>query len=70
VDALVHLDEAIAHQRAKLMAVASRLNPRLTPEDVLSPADFPELAQDPLFNYEEGLLAGLISARALLHARP
>ena len=45
------LEEAIVHQRAKLQAVANRINPRLTADDVLSPADFPELAGDPLFNY-------------------
>ncbi len=64
------LEEAIAHQRAKLQTVANRINPRLTTDDVLSPADFPELATDPLFNYEEGLLAGLISAQVLLRATP
>ena len=64
------LDEAITHQRAKLLAVANRINPRLTPDDVLSPGDFPELTNDPLFNYEEGLLAGLISARALILSKP
>lgn len=70
MDALDPLDEAIAHQRAKVQAVANRINPRLTPDDVLSPADFPELADDPLFNYEEGILAGLISAKVLLHSKP
>ncbi len=64
------LEEAIVHQRAKVLAVANRINPRLTPDDVLSPGDFPELANDPLFNYEEGILAGLISAQVLRHAKP
>ena len=63
------LEEAIVHQRAKLQAVANRINPRLTADDVLSPADFPELAGDPLFNYEEGILAGLISAQVLIRAK-
>ena len=64
------LEEAIAHQRAKVLGIANRINPRLTPDDVLSPADFPELANDPLINYEAGLLAGLSSAQVLRHAKP
>ena len=62
------LEQAIEHQRAKLLALATRINPRLTSDDVLSPADFPELAQDPQFNYEDGILAGLLSAKAILSA--
>ena len=62
------LDTAIAQQQAKLLALARRINPRLTADDVLSPADFPELTRDPLFNYEDGILAGLLSAQALLRA--
>lgn len=62
------LDEAIGQQRAKLAALARRINPRLTDDDVLSPADFPELANDPQFNYEDGILAGLLMAQAVLRA--
>jgi len=62
------LDAAIFQQRAKLLTLARRINPRLTDDDVLSPADFPELARDPQFNYEDGILAGLISAQAVLRA--
>ena len=62
------LDQAIEHQRAKLLALATRINPRLTADDVLSPADFPELAGDPQFNYEDGILAGLMAAQAILRA--
>ena len=64
----VQLDEAIAQQRAKVLALAARINPRLTSDDVLSPADFPELAGDAQFNYEDGILAGLLAARAVLLA--
>ena len=62
------LDGAIAQQRAKVLALAARINPRLTSDDVLSPADFPELAGDAQFNYEDGILAGLLAARAVLSA--
>ena len=60
------LIQAIAQQRAKVLALARRINPRLTDDDILSPMDFPELANDPQFNYEDGILAGLISAQAVV----
>ena len=60
------LDNAIAQQRTKLLALARRINPRLTDDDVMSPADFPELCSDLVFNYEDGILAGLLSAQAIL----
>ena len=59
----------IEQQRAKVLAVARALNPRVTTDDILSPMDLPELADDPRFNYEDGLLAGLLSARIALRAR-
>ena len=62
------LEEAVAQQRAKVLALARRINPRLTADDVLSPADFPELADDPAFNFEDGVLAGLLSAKAILRS--
>ena len=60
-------DEMIEQQRSKVLAIARALNPRLTADDVMSPDDFPELA-DPKFAYEDGLLAGLISAQIALRA--
>ena len=62
-------DQMIAQQRAKVLAVARTINGRLTEDDILSPQDFPELVDDPRFNYEDGLLAGLISAQMALRAR-
>ena len=59
----------IAQQRARLLALARSLNPRLTGDDVLSRDDFPELASDPRFCYEDGLLAGLLSAQIAVRAR-
>lgn len=62
------MDELIAQQRAKVAAWAARIDPRLTADDLLQPHDFPALARDPAFNYEDGLLAGLRSAEAALRA--
>ena len=60
------MQELIAQQEAKLRRSAARINPRLTADDLLQPHDFPELARDPGFNYEDGILAGLRSAEAAL----
>jgi hypothetical protein len=62
------LAELIAQQEAKLRDYAGRINPRLTADDLLQPHDFPELARDPGFNYEDGVLTGLRSVEAALRA--
>lgn len=58
----------VAQQEAKLRACAARINPRLTADDLLQPHDFPELARDAGFNYEDGVLAGLRSAATAIRA--
>ncbi len=63
------LAELIAQQEAKVRGCAARINPRLTGDDLLQPHDFPDLARDPVFNYEDGVLAGLRAAGAALRAR-
>jgi hypothetical protein len=62
------LAELIAQQETKLRRCAESINSRLTADDLLQPHDFPELARDPMFNYEDGVLAGLRSADAALRA--
>jgi hypothetical protein len=63
----------IAQQEEKVLRLARQIVQNVTPEDVRNPHDFPALAADPAFNYEEGMLAGLrgahIAARAELRAR-
>ena len=60
------LEGMVVQQREKLLKVARELVPNATPEDIRNPQDFSELLNDPLFNYEDGLLAGLLSAQAAL----
>ena len=62
------LAELIAQQESKLRAYAARIDPRLTPDDLLQPHDFPALARDAGFNYEDGVLTGLRSAATALRA--
>ena len=63
------LEQMIVQQRGKVLAIARSLNARLTEDDILSPQDFPELAESARFNYEDGLLAGLLSAQIAIRAR-
>jgi len=63
------LDEMIAQQRAKVLALAREVLPSLTAEDVLNPDGYPELAGHGPFNYEDGQLAGLISSQVAIRAR-
>jgi hypothetical protein len=63
------LDDMIAQQRAKALACAREVLPSLTSEDVLNPDGYPELAEHGPFNYEDGQLAGLISAQVAIRAR-
>ena len=62
------LSEMIGQQRVKVLVVANGLDARLTQDDILSPQDFDVLVADPRFNYEDGLLAGLLSAQIAVRA--
>ena len=62
------LDQMIEQQRAKVLHLAREALPYLSPEDVMNPFDFPELKAHPTFDYEDGILAGLISAQIALRA--
>jgi hypothetical protein len=66
VEALVRELEEL--QRSKVIALARRLRPGLTLEDVRNPHDFPELS-DPDWQYEDGVLTGLQSALMAIRAR-
>jgi len=57
-------NDMIRAQRSKLFSIAQRIIPTLTQDDLLQPNDFPALEQHPVFRYEEGILAGLLSAHA------
>lgn len=64
-----HFDESISMQRAKLLKLAQRLRPNVSTDDMLSPHDFPELIRDSNFNFEDGVLGGLIQAQIGLRSR-
>ncbi len=62
------IEQMVAFERQKLLDLARRINPLLTPEDILQPQDFEELEQNPEFRYQEGVCIGLESALSALYA--
>jgi hypothetical protein len=54
-------------QRAKVVALARRLKPGLTAEDLRNPHDFPDL-DDPDWHFEDGQLTGIQAAGFALRA--
>lgn len=64
----VLLEEMVEAQRARLLALARRLRPSFSRDDLLQPHDHPELAASPDFNFEDGILAGYLAVLAALRA--
>jgi hypothetical protein len=54
-------------QRGKVIALARRLKPNLTAEDIRNPHDFPDL-DDPDWHYEDGQLTGIEAVRFAVRA--
>lgn len=63
------LEGRVESQRRKLFAVAHRLDPKLTWDDIVNPDDHRVLKESEAFNYEDGILAGILSAQILVRAR-
>ncbi|HXW83900.1 MAG TPA: hypothetical protein VEJ86_05815 [Candidatus Binataceae bacterium] len=61
--------EVIAQQEAKVLAMARRIHPGITAEDIRNPNDFGDLMASGEWNFEDGILAGLRSAHMALRAR-
>ena len=61
-------EQMIAQQRAKVLRLAREAVPKISSEDVMNPNDYPELKAHPTFDYEDGILAGLISAQVALRS--
>lgn len=62
------LRDLITGQEKRLFKMGRELVPKLTTEDILQPNDYPELENNPLFRYEEGVLEGLKTAEMALFA--
>lgn len=61
-------ERMISQQQAKVLRLAREAVPNMSPEELRNPHDFPELKEHPTFEYEDGILAGLISAQMGLRA--
>ena len=56
-------------QNMKARREAHRIRPDLTSEDLLNPDNFAEIIADPNFMYEDGLAAGILSAKIAVRAK-
>jgi ADP-ribose pyrophosphatase YjhB (NUDIX family) len=63
------LDARVESQRRKVFAVAHRLDPKLTWDDIVNPDGHRALRESDAFNYEDGILAGILSAQVVVRAR-
>ena len=62
LDHVLHLLEQMEElQRCKVLDLARRILPGLTPEDIRNPHDFPDL-DDPDWHYADGHLSGVQAA--------
>jgi hypothetical protein len=61
--------EMIAQQEEKVLAMARRIHPGVTAEDIRNPNDFADLMASGEWNFEDGILSGLKSAHMALRAR-
>jgi|YelNatPaOPRAMG01_1025707.scaffolds.fasta_scaffold01288_35 hypothetical protein len=61
--------ELVEYQENKVLAMARRLHPGVTAEDIRNPHDFPALRDNPEWNFEDGILSGYKSAHMALRAK-
>jgi hypothetical protein len=59
-------ERLLKQQRDKVKEVALDILPHLSSEQMQDPHDYPEVVEDTIFNFEDGFLAGLLSARMAL----
>jgi hypothetical protein len=55
-------------QEKRVWSIANKVNPHFILDDLLNPHDHPELLNHPRFNFEDGQLSGLRSARIAINA--
>lgn len=65
---LQRLERDIELQRRRVAKIGRELRSNLTDEDLLQPHDIPELDRSSLFNFEDGILAGLLQTKTALEA--
>ena len=63
------VEELVSYQKRKVLELAQRIHPGLTEEDVRNIHDYPDVYGDPIFQFEDGQLAGFVAAQIALKAR-
>ena len=58
----------IDQQRMKVLRLAREAVPHISSEDVMNPHDYPQLKAHPTFEYEDGLLAGMVASHIAMRA--
>ncbi|GHG93507.1 hypothetical protein [Comamonas sp. JC664] len=61
-------EKMISQQQAKVLRLAREAVPNISPEEVRNSHDFPQLKEHPTFEFEDGILSGLIAAQVALRA--
>lgn len=69
MQALQVLEEMVDRQRAKVREVARRIHPGLSDDDLRNVQDFPDVCEDPVFQFEDGQLRGLAAAALTMKSR-
>ncbi len=62
------LNVIIEGQQKKIYQLARQVKPNITLDDLLQPNDYPELENNPLFRYEEGVIEGVKTVQMALLA--
>jgi len=62
------LNRAIEAQRKHVFEIAREIDPCIAPEDLWNPQDLPVVVRDARWNYEDGVLAGWLSAQMAIRA--
>ena len=57
-----------SYQRARVLKTARKLDIRITSEDIFQPQNHPSLINSGPYNFEDGQLAGIVSARVAVIA--
>ena len=69
IRAMEVVEELVTYQKRKVLELAQRIHPGLTEEDVRNIHDYPDVYGDPIFQFEDGQLAGFVAAQIALKAR-
>lgn len=62
----VKLQELIDYHRSKMIHMSQQKIPDLTSEDLLNPDDYSEIVTDPDIMHQDGIVAGVLSAKILV----